>query len=144
LILDVPEGSAGGVLTKHPDGREELAEPHLGAEPPDLIQPMQEFAPHINDNHILSPIRRHIERAWRMSGSDVPISDMPELSDPELAPRRRAKKGEKYSHDGDQCDQAPDSQPLCPTRSHGSILDAFRGDLWRFHTAKISLVSQSE
>jgi hypothetical protein len=37
LVLDVPERSAGVVLAQHPDRRQKLTDPHLGAEPPDFI-----------------------------------------------------------------------------------------------------------
>ena len=41
LVVDVPEGSACVIFAQHPDRRQELPDPHLGAEPPDFIQPMQ-------------------------------------------------------------------------------------------------------
>jgi hypothetical protein len=55
LILDVPEGAAGGILAQHADRSQELAELHFRTKPPDFIQPMEYICLGVNRDHIRSP-----------------------------------------------------------------------------------------
>src|SRR5271157_2015250 len=42
LLFQVPQGPACGVLAEQPECRHQLTETHLGAKPPDLVQPLQQ------------------------------------------------------------------------------------------------------
>jgi len=56
FVFEVPQGPACRVLAKQPECRYQLPEPHLWAEPSNLVQPMQQTGLNVSYNHVLSPI----------------------------------------------------------------------------------------